>query len=378
MGHKELLYSKSDVESLWKRPYERQISVMGSKVLEALNLSGGKLFFAFSGGKDSTFLLYHLAQIWACVYPDQTLHVVCNDTTIEYEGMISFVRWFCDYVSNKFKIKIALDITRPADKQTFVTVYRDYGLPLISKTVAKSIRTVKDLMRKHGVTYEEILAHREKTLENVSYLQDRFGGSKSSTLYILGWTHSLQKFGSEYRIADKWLPLLNAPFELTDECCDILKHGNIPQDFENWVNMTAEMAEESRRRLTAYQTTGCNESIRPGKGGKSKPMGPVTLQTVLRGIKDNDIPLFKYYGEILEENGKYATSGMYRTGCALCGFGLEFEPDRFVRLYELEPARVRFAFRSRERGGLGYREAFEYCNKYCGTCWEIPNTGEVE
>lgn len=374
---KQALYSKSDVEKLWARPYDRQLSVMGAKILEAIQLSRGKLFIAFSGGKDSTFLLYHLAQVWAYIYPDRLLHVVCNDTTIEYEGMISFVRWFCDYVSNEFKIQIALHITRPANKQTFVTVYRDYGLPLISKTVAKAVRTTKDLMRKYGVSYEDVCAHLEKTPENVTYLQSRFGGSKSSTLYLLGWTHSLQKFGSEYKIADKWIPLLNAPFELTDTCCEILKHGNIPEDFENWVNMTAEMAEESRRRLTAYQTTGCNESIKVGKGGKSKPMGPVTLQTVLRGIKDNSIPLFKYYGEvIISEDGKYQTSGMYRTGCALCGFGLEFEPDRFTKLYRLEPARVRFAFCSREKGGLGYREAFEYCNKYCGTNWEIPETGE--
>lgn len=374
---KETLYSKSDVEKLWKRPYERQLSVMGAKILEAMMLSEGKLFMGFSGGKDSTFLLYHLAQVWSCVYPDQPLHVVCNNTTIEYSGMISFVRWFCDYVSNKFKIKIELHITRPENHQTFVTVYRDYGLPLVSKTVAKSIRTVKDLMRKYAVSYEDIVTHRERTSENVAYLQERFGGNKSSTLYLLGWTHSLQKFGSEYRIADKWLPLLNAPFELTDTCCEILKHGNIPEEFENWVNMTAEMAEESRRRLTAYQTTGCNESIKAGKGGKSKPMGPVTLQTVLRGIKDNKIPLFKYYGEVItNEDGLYKTSGMYRTGCALCGFGLEFEPDRFVKLYELEPSRVRFAFRSRDEGGLGYKEAFEYCNKYCGTKWQIPDIGE--
>ena len=104
-----------------------------------------------------------------------------------------------------------------------------------------------------------------------------------------------------------------------------------------------------RKRLSAYQHTGCNESIVFGKGGKSKPMGPMTLQTELRNIKENGIPIFKHYGEVIEENGTYKTTGMYRTGCALCGFGLEFEPDRFIRLNEIEPARVRFAFRDRER-----------------------------
>ena len=234
---------------------------------------------------------------------------------------------------------------------------------------------MRDLMKKHSVEYrdfEHLLTCDEK---NVAAIQDMFGGSKSSTLYLLGWTSSLRKFGSEYRIAKKWLPLLRgeAKFELTDECCSILKHGNIPSEFDGWINFTGEMAEESRKRLTAYQQTGCNEAIEFGKGGKSKPMGPMTLQTVLRNIHENSIPLFKYYGEVLEESGKYRTSGMYRTGCALCGFGLEFEPDRFVKLNKLEPARVRFAFTDRDKGGLGYREAFEYCNEYCGTAWQIPD-----
>lgn len=377
-----MIYTKSEVEALWKRPYEEQMSTMYSKIMEAITLSGAdkELFVGYSGGKDSSFLLFHVARCWSWVCPEQPLHVVFNDTTIEYMGMKAFIRQFISHISSVFKIKIEFHETRPKGNQTFVTVYREIGLPLISKTVAKAVRIMKDLMRQHNVTYEQILPHLDKTEENVQILQGMFGGSKSSTLYLLGWTHSLQKFGSEYQIAKKWLPLLNAPFELTDECCSILKHGNIPEEFKLWVNVTGEMAEESRKRLSAYQNTGCNEAITFGKGGKSKPMGPITLQTVLRSIREENIPIFKYYGEVVETKHKgkniLKTSGMYRTGCALCGFGLEFEPDRFIRLNELEPARVRFAFRDKDRGGLGYREAFEYCNKYCGTNWGIPDIGE--
>ena len=371
------IYSKSDVKKMWERPYEEQMDVFYAKIAEAFSLSnGGKVFVGYSGGKDSSFLLYHVANLWKAFFGDKPLHVVFHNTTVEYIGMVKFVRWFIQYLSNLFGVKIILHETRPSDGKTFVTVYKNIGLPLISKTVAKSIRRMKDLMRKCNVTYEQILPFLDKTKENVETLQRMFQGSKSSTLYLLGYTSSLKNFGSEYKIANKWMPLLNAPFELTDECCAILKHGNIPKDFENWVNITGEMAEESRKRLSAYQHTGCNEALVFGKGGKSKPMGPMTLQTELRNIKENGIPIFKHYGEVVEENGKYKTTGMYRTGCALCGFGLEFEPDRFIRLNEIEPARVRFAFMDREKGGLGYREAFEYCNKYCGTNWGIPDTGE--
>lgn len=375
----KILYTKSQVEEMQKRPYERQINVMYAKILEACTKSKFKIFVAFSGGKDSTFLLYHVARVWADVAPKNTpLTVVFNDTTIEYVGMIPFIYWYLNFIENKFGIKIDFYKSKPQDNQTFVTVYRNYGLPLISKQVAGEIRELKDLMRKYGVSYETLMAHREKTIENVEYIQSLFGGRKIPTLSLLGYTSRLGKFESEYKIPNKWLPLLRdeAP-ELTDECCAILKHGNIPKQFKNWVNMTAEMAEESRKRLNAYQRTGCNEGILAGgKGGKSKPMGPVTLQTVLRNIEENNIPIFKHYGQVVKEGEVYKTTGMYRTGCALCGFGLEFEPDRFVKLYKLEPARVKFAFTPRERGGLGYKEAFEYCNKYCGTNWGIPDIGE--
>lgn len=371
----ENLYSKAEVQQLQKRPYDIQMQVFYAKILEAFQKSNFKIFVAFSGGKDSTFLLYHVAYLWSIYAKNLPLIVVFNDTTIEYIGMVKFVHDYINWINDKFSINIELYTTRPKDKVTFVDVYRNIGIPLISKSVAKAVSTLKSLMRIYKVSYTTIMEHRESTLENVTYLQNIFGGSKSSTLYLLGYTSSLKKFGSEYKLSEKWIPLLNAPFELTDQCCSILKHGNIPEKFKGWVNMTAEMAEESRRRLSSYQKTGCNEGIIGGKG-KSKPMGPMTLQTVLRNIDEQFIPIFKYYGSVVKENEKYRTSGMYRTGCALCGFGIEFEPDRFVELYKLEPARVKFAFKAREDGGLGYRKAFEYCNKYCGTSWGIPDIEE--
>ena len=295
-----------------------------------------------------------------------------NDTTIEYSGMRKFIDKYIDFLQAKLDIKIDFQITRPKDNQTFISVNRKIGIPLISKQTAKSVSFVKRMMKKYNVSYETIMQHSEPTIENVEILKSLFGGLKSIPLYILGYTSSINKFDSEYRIAKKWLPLINAPFEISDKCCEILKHGNIPAKFKDYAMMTAEMAEESRSRLASYLQTGCNDALKHG-GNKSKPMGPMTLQTVLRNIKENNIPLFSGYGEIVEENGIYRTTGMYRTGCALCGFGLDFIPNRFVELYKTEPARVKFAFKPRSEGGLGYKEALEYCNKYCGTSFGIPD-----
>jgi hypothetical protein len=68
----------------------------------------------------------------------------------------------------------------------------------------------------------------------------------------------------------------------------------------------------------------------------------------------------------------YRCTKAQRTGCALCGFGIKFDPERFVRLQETEPAKVAYAFKPISQGGLGYKEVCEYTNEYCKTKIVIP------
>ncbi len=73
--------------------------------------------------------------------------------------------------------------------------------------------------------------------------------------------------------------------------------------------------------------------------------------------------------------GEYKLTGEQRTGCKLCGFGIVYDPERFIRLYKFEPNVVKFAFTSKRNGGLGYREVCEFLNQHCGMKIAIP---EVE
>lgn len=367
------IYTKKEVLEMQKRPYEDQIAIMEAKICEAFDLSKGDIAVAFSGGKDSSLLLYKACQFWKAFYPERPLKVFFSDTTIEYAGMGKFVKQFVRWMEEWWEIKIDLEIQRPANNETFISVVRREGIPLVSKKTAKSIHKLRDLMRKYSVSYEEIVAWRSRgeSLEAVQEIKTQFGGFNEPALFILGYTARTQRFGSPFKIPNCWLPLLNAPFEVSHKCCEILKHGNIPERFKDCTIMTGEMTEESEQRMASYRQTGCNQVWHGG--GKSKPMGPVTLQTVLRCIKEENIPIFKNYGEVVEENGIYRTTGMYRTGCALCGFGMAYVPDRYKHYDESENARLRFAFKPLSEGGLGYREAFEYCNKYCGTNWYIPD-----
>lgn len=56
----------------------------------------------------------------------------------------------------------------------------------------------------------------------------------------------------------------------------------------------------------------------------------------------------------------------------LCGFGIAADPERYVRVQKYEPQTIKFAFTSRERGGLGYTEICTFLNEHCKTNIVIP------
>ena len=99
----------------------------------------------------------------------------------------------------------------------------------------------------------------------------------------------------------------------------------------------------------------------------------MTKDGILFALKYRGTPICSDYGEIVkDENGCYRCTKAQRTGCALCGFGCQYDTERFVRLQETEPAKVNFAFKPKSQGGAGYKEAIEYMNEYCGTKVVIP------
>lgn len=169
--------------------------------------------------------------------------------------------------------------------------------------------------------------------------------------------------------------MIYAPFNVSAKCCSILKKNPLNQltnkIFDEYSFMTGEMACESDTRRRQYLKTGCNNFI--GNKGVSKPMGAMTQQGVLANIYRLQMPLCECYGCLEYIDGKYKYSGRQRTGCSLCGFGIIYEPDRFIRLQETEPSKVKLAFKSIEDGGLGYGEAIEYLNKYCKCNIQIPD-----
>jgi 3'-phosphoadenosine 5'-phosphosulfate sulfotransferase (PAPS reductase)/FAD synthetase len=205
------------------------------------------------------------------------------------------------------------------------------------------------------------------------------GLSDTTVLALTGWSCNRDDFGTGFMLAKQWLPLLDLKrvtgISLSEKCCEILKKEPIAR--LNYPNiMTGEQAVESKNREHAWLKKGCNYVL-PDGSVKSKPLGAVSLDAVLYAIKTREVPICADYGEIETycKKGKecYRCTKAQRTGCALCGFGIKKDPDRFVRLQETEPAKIKVAFKPFNEGGLGFKEMCEYLNEYCKTKIIIPD-----
>ena len=159
----------------------------------------------------------------------------------------------------------------------------------------------------------------------------------------------------------KYKFLINAPFDVSNKCCNIMKKKPI-HDYAKSTNrlpITGVMAAESKLRTQKWLQNGCNGFEM--KNPVSNPMSFWTEQDVLLYIKKNNLPICSVYGDIVtddEESGQMTladfcdmeefeldrphlhTTGCSRTGCVLCGFGCHLEKDgqgRFELLKKTHP-----------------------------------------
>jgi len=356
---------------MWQRTPERQLTVAFSKIFEALRDVGTGICVSFSGGKDSSLLLDMLCEAWVCFgFQNEPIRVVFADTTNETRAILDFIAFYIPYLENKYGVKIDFERKRPANGLTWVSFVKENGIPLISKAQAKAIRTVKRDLLKLGLDVTDAINRTAPTRENVRELYE-LGFSKTSVLSLTGYISYKGEFGECFKISKQWLPMLSCPVDITEQCCVKIKEKTLKSIDAPFV-MTGEQASESSAREAVYLKYGCNHRFDDGRY-VSKPFGAMTLQGILFGLYYRDVPICPDYGKVLfTEQCGYFCSKCNRTGCALCGFGCQYDTGRFVRLQETEPAKVRYAFTPLDQGGLGFLEAIDHMNTYCGTRVDIP------
>lgn len=278
-------------------PLNIKVALTKRRITEWYEAHDGMVYVAFSGGKDSTVLLH----IVRSMYPE--VPAVFADTGLEFPEIRDFVRQTANVVWVK-------------PRKNFKQVLEEEGYPIISKSVARRLRDLKN-----------------PTDKNAS----------SRALYLTGVKRDGTHGAQVSRLAQKWHRLIDAPFKVSEKCCDYMKkYPSIDYEKESRrVPFVGTMADDSQQRETEYIRSGCNSFS--GRH-KSAPIAFWTEADVWDYIKVNEVP----YCEIYDK-------GERRTGCIFCMFGIAQDKGRFERLKELHPQLHTYCMEN-----LGLKDVLEY------------------
>jgi 3'-phosphoadenosine 5'-phosphosulfate sulfotransferase (PAPS reductase)/FAD synthetase len=244
-------------------------------IIDAFNAQYPNSKIAYSGGIDSTVMLKLIRIV------DKTKTAIFANTTNEFSEILHFV-----------KDTENVEIVNP--KMSFIKTVEQFGFPLISKKVARMVHDCK-------------------------YPTDN--NQASRTLYMTG----IKRDGNrgKYIIPERYKHLVDAPFDITHKCCDILKK-NPMKDLSKEGIFIGTMATDSGTRRGSYIKTGCISITEK----KCMPLSIWKKEDIWDFVKQNNLKYCDIYDK-----------GETNTGCAYCGFGCQFDKTRFDRLKEREPKR---------------------------------------
>lgn len=287
-------------------PLEAKVIKSQKVIREFYDYHEGQVYKGVSGGLDSQVMRHLVASVCPNVPCASIVEVECSEN-----------RKILANIENLIKIK-----PRMNQKE----VITQFGYPVISKAVAKKIRTLQNPTPKNSV----------------SRMLYKYGVDKKGT------------YSKMWQLPNKWTKLAKSEFRISDKCCYYLKEEPLHR-FQHETGLHAYvglLASDSDRREKSYlKRGGCNSFT---KSGYSTPLGFWTRQDVLRYTLENNIQISKAYGEIIAVNGQLQTTKANRTGCEICAFGihLESEPNRFQRMKLDKPKLWDFAINQMGYGKL--------------------------
>lgn len=308
-------HTATDLRQMQSLPLESKIIMTQQRIRQWFDYWEGQVYLSFSGGKDSTVLrdlILHTPGVY------DVPSVFC-DTGLEYPEVRKFATEHADVV------------IRPEIR--FDEVVKKYGYPVVGKEVARTIYYAKK-------------------------------GSHWALMRLQGLDPKGQPSPWKERFI-KWAFLKDAPFAVSDQCCDVMKKAPF-RKYEagsGRKKFVGSMAAESQLRRTQWYKVGCNAF--DGKKARSAPISFWTEQDVLQYIKERNLPIASVYGDIVPEKDadtKLRTTGCSRTGCMFCMFGchLEADPNRFQLMRETHPRQYDYCMRSPEEKGLGLAEVLDF------------------
>lgn len=285
-------HTKEDLKVLQAKSLDEKIQISTARIIEWYEYWKGKVYISNSGGVDSTVL----SDLVHRVYPD-VMDVYC-DTGLEYPELREFILSKPNVVV--LKPQVYNRKTKRYENITFSQVIERYGYPLISKEQSAFIQEYKTT-----------------------------NSDKLKSIRLNGNTYGRGK------ISHKWLSFVanDCPINVGDRCCDIMKKNPAKRfEHENGLHpYIGTMAEESAQRASNWLKYGCNAF---GKDREtSHPLSFLSKSDVLEYISRQKIPYCSVYGNIVEKDGKYTTTGCQRTGCVFCAYGQHLcHPNKFQDL----------------------------------------------
>ena len=345
INQKHTAYDLIQMQSL---PLDIKIRMTKERIQQWYEYWDGQVYVSFSGGKDSTVLKHIVDSMY-----DDVPSLFMN-TGLEYPEIQKFA------MSQKNVVTV-----RP--EMRFDEVIKKYGYPVVSKEVSKKVKDGKMALEKGN---------------DESYALKQFNGE-----YL---TKNGKKSIYNFK---KWKYLLDAPFKIHNQCCDVMKKKPAEQYTKETGRkpIIGTMAAESRLRYQHWLENGCNAF--ESKSPTSQPLSFWTEQDILHYIKQFDVPYCSVYGDIVPvddgeqfegqlttfdvlndyEGTLLKTTGCNRTGCIFCMFGchLEKEPNRFQRLKETHPRQYEYCISGGEyvdgkwqpsKEGLGLGKVLDYIN----------------
>lgn len=270
-----------------------KIEITKRRVRDFYNHFEGEVYCSFSGGKDST-VLRHIIKSMGLNVP-----FVFSNTGLEMPEIVDFVRTLATEDTNIIQV-------RP--KLTFDKVWKQYGLPVGSKKVAKMIRVLQE--------------------------GDNGKNSNMFRLYNTG-INSKGELAKSWKLPEKWRVFLSddAP-RVTDLCCDYLKKEPLDTYAKNSgrYGISAIMSDEGGARATRTQCI-----VYEGKRPNCAPMLFWTEKDIWDYIEKFNVDICNVYFDRVVDGR--VIPGEKRTGCMFCGFGAHMEKgmNRFQRMAITHP-----------------------------------------
>jgi len=263
---------------------ERQQWTLAQKIDHSLGVIdqfashfNNQVFVAFSGGKDSCVMLSLVEMIIPNV---QCMFVM---TGCESPSVCRFIR--------QQKETHNIEIVKPV--KTLKQVFAECGFPLVSKRVSHDVQAVR----------------------RNPYCQS---------------SRDLLLRSNKHCIPERWMYLINEPYEVSERCCFWLKK----KPSYDYMKRTGRrpyiglMACESDTRTAAYVARGgCNSFRESGRQHPSSlPLAIWMESDVWAYIKDRHLSIPDIYEK-----------GATRTGCMGCGYGAHIDRESIETMRRLWP-----------------------------------------